>query len=85
MVDVSRPDALAYARLFEGTPDGPAILEDLIRRFGGSPYVRGGLDAERETLVRIGQRRPVDFILARINAAHGVPDDDQPSEDEDAR
>ena len=75
------PDANAYARLFEGAADGPAVLEHLIRKFGGSPYVRGGRKAERETLVRIGQRRPIDFILGRINSAHGVPEAEQHNED----
>lgn len=70
------PEALHpsyYARVFEGTPEGQKVLEEMVSRFCREPYVKGGLDAERETLVRIGERRPVNFILARINAANGVP------------
>lgn len=71
----------AYARVFDGFPEGRQILEELVARFGGNPYVRGGHEADRETAYRAGQRRVVDFILTRINQANGVhdaPDDEGP-------
>jgi hypothetical protein len=69
-----------YARVFEGTPEGQAVLEELVSRFCREPYVKGGRGAERETLVRIGERRPINYILARINAANGVPTEEETDE-----
>jgi hypothetical protein len=69
-----------YARCFEGSPAGQVVYEDLVRRFAGLPYVRGGLEADRETCYRAGQNRVVNFILARINQANGVSD---PNAEED--
>jgi len=66
-------DAAAYLRVFEQHAEGAQVLEDLVARFGGNPYVRGGLEGDRETCYRAGQNRVVNFILGRINAAHGVP------------
>lgn len=63
-----------YARVFDSLPEGKAVLEELIVRFGGNPYVRGGQEAERETNYRAGGNRVVSFIVARINQASGVTD-----------
>lgn len=68
----------AYARVFDGLPEGKLVLEDLVARFGGNPYVRGGLDAQRETDNRAGRLAVVTFIINRINQAAGV--DVQPEE-----
>lgn len=64
-----------YARVFEDHHEGRLIFEDLIRRFGRQPYVPGDLAAERQTLVNLGRRTVVDFIVSRINLSHGVNDD----------
>lgn len=68
-----------YARVFENHAEGAQILVDLVARFGGNPYVRGGQEADRETAYRAGQNRVVQFILGRINTAAGLPDDDDHS------
>jgi hypothetical protein len=64
-----------YARVFEDHHEGKEIFEDLVRRFGGAPFVKGGKAAERETLRNLGSRRVIDFIVSRINQSHGVNDD----------
>lgn len=80
----ARPvEPAAYLRLFEQHAEGARVLEDLVSRFGGNPYVRGGLEGDRETCYRAGQNRVVNFILGRINAAHGVQSTDEG--DDDAR
>jgi len=61
-----------YADLFERDPRGALILEDLVARFGGNPYVRGGVEAARETDYRAGQLRVVTYILDQINRANGA-------------
>jgi hypothetical protein len=67
----------AYARVFENHAEGRQILEDLTRRFGGGIYVPGGLEGDRETCFKAGQRKVLDFILGRINQANGVAQDDE--------
>lgn len=74
MSTAQRIDAAAYARLFEGNADGPAVLEDLIRRFARPPVLEGGIDAILKTYDRGGSRRVVEFIASMINQANGVPD-----------
>lgn len=60
-----------YARVFENHAEGALILEDLVRRFGGNPYVRGGHEADRETANRAGRLAVVNHILNQINIAAG--------------
>lgn len=55
-----------YSRVFEGTPDGQLVLQDLCRRYYRDPFVAGGIEGERETLVRVGEARVVSFILKRM-------------------
>lgn len=77
---MTRPDQLpaeTYARVFENHAEGAQILEELVSRFGGNPYKRGGLEAQRETDFRAGQLSVVTFILNRINTANGVRTDEQ--------
>ncbi|MFT3806100.1 hypothetical protein [Arenimonas sp.] len=64
----------AYARVFENIPEGQQILEELVARFGRNPYKPGGLDAQRATDFNAGGLEVVQFILRRINRAHGVDD-----------
>lgn len=70
-----RVEPAAYARVFEGHNEGAAILEDLTRRFGGRLYVPGGLEGERQTLVNLGARKVLDFIVGMINQGNGINDD----------
>jgi len=74
-----RPEPLApevYARVFENHAEGAQILEDLIRRFHRPAVTAGGIDAILATYHREGARAVVDFIVNRINQAHGVPIDE---------
>lgn len=63
-----------YARVFENIPEGVQILEELVQRYGGNPYKPGGLDAQRQTDFNAGKLEVVNFLLRRINQAHGVDD-----------
>lgn len=69
---MSQLPAEVYARVFENHAEGAQILDELIKRFGRNPYVRGGLEAQRQTDFNAGQSEVVQFILRRINQAHGV-------------
>ena len=65
-----------YARVFEEYRDGAQILEELIRRYSRPAKRVGGIDAVLETYYRDGARSVVEFIVNRINQAHGVPSND---------
>lgn len=67
----------AYARVFENHAEGRLILDDLTARFGGGIYVKGGLEGDRQTCFNAGRRSVLDFILGRINQAHGVETDEE--------
>lgn len=69
-------DPSAYSRIFEGNQDGQQILDELCRVFAKNCYVKGGRAAERETLVNLGERNVVEFIIKKINQANGVKDDE---------
>lgn len=69
----------AYARLFEANREGAQVLEELTRRFARPAKLEGGIDAVLTTYHRDGQRSVLEFIVNRINAANGVPDNDDPS------
>jgi len=69
-------DPAAYARLFEGAPDGPAVLAELERIFVSGAKLDGGIDAVLTTYHRMGARSVVEFIVRKINMANGVPADD---------
>ena len=73
-------DPAAYARVFEGHHEGVLILEDLIARFGGALFVKGGEEGRRETDYRLGRRAVLDFIVGQINQANAVePAEDDPT------
>lgn len=76
-----KADPATYARVFEGHADGVLILEDLIARFGGALFVKGGEEGRRETDFRLGRRAVLDFIVGQVNRASGVPPDDDESTD----
>ena len=63
-----------YLDVFERHPAGAAVLEDLIKRFAKPAVTDGGIDAILKTYMRVGERRPLDFIIQQINRAHGVPE-----------
>lgn len=69
--------AEAYARIFSNTPEGAAILEDLVRRFARGPVFEGGIDGVRKSDFRAGQRSVTEFILSQVNRASGFPDEPQ--------
>ena len=79
-MSTQQADSAAYARLFDGSPDGPAVLADLVARFGGALFVKGGEEGRRETDYRLGRRAVLDYILSRIDqAGQGQqPEDDDP-------
>jgi len=65
-----------YRVVFEMSPVGAAVLEDLVSKFSGRVFVRGGHDAERETTFRLGSREVVEHILRMINRANGAETDE---------
>lgn len=70
-----QPDLLppaVYSRVFENIPEGAQILDELTRVFCRPPVRHGGIDAVLETYHRGGSRSVVEYIVARINQAHGV-------------
>ena len=69
-------DPQLYARVFEGHAEAVMVLDELVRVFGRDPWVRGGQDGARETDRNWGSLRVINFINAKINAAHGVVDFD---------
>jgi hypothetical protein len=73
-----RADADTYARVFEGHHEGVLILDDLVRRFGGALFVKGGEEGRRQTDFNLGRRSVLDFIMGQINQSHNVapPDED---------
>lgn len=72
--DLSKATPQDYLEIFEINPHGALILEELVERFGGSIYVRGGHEAERQTTFNAGRRAVLDFILGRISLASGAPE-----------
>ncbi|HON29420.1 MAG TPA: hypothetical protein PLN11_00055 [Ottowia sp.] len=78
-MNTAKADPATYARVFEGHHEGALVLEDLIARFGGALFVKGGEEGRRETDYRLGRRAVLDFILGQVNQAHAVP----PADDEE--
>lgn len=61
-----------FKEVFEEHPTGRLVLESLILRFVRPPVTDGGIDAVLKTFERMGQRKPLDFIMSQINIANGV-------------
>jgi len=72
-------DPAMYARVFEGHAEGAMVLEDLIKRFGGRLFVKGGEEGRRQTDYNLGRREVLDFIIGQVNIANSVspPDNEQ--------
>ena len=68
-------DAGIYARVFEGHHEGSQVFEELVIRFGGSLFVKGGEEGRRQTDYNLGARSVLDFITNKINQANGVTDE----------
>lgn len=64
-----------YRRVFESNPDGQIVLQALCRKFYRDPYVKGGVEGERDTLVRVGENRVMIYILTQIGRTTEVTDD----------
>jgi len=62
--------AETYRNLFDLDINGVRVLEHLATTFGKSIYVRGGLEADRESCFRAGQNDVVQFILKQVNRAN---------------
>jgi hypothetical protein len=77
MIEQERPTPQDYADLFETDRRGARILEDLILRFIRPSVTTGGIDAVLQTYERMGQRKPLDFIMQQISRAAGAPDINQ--------
>lgn len=56
-----------YRSTFELFGDGVAVLDDLIKLFGGPPFVPGQPD---QTAYNCGAKAVIEHILARIDAAN---------------
>lgn len=63
-----------YKLVFEDSLAGQVVLDDLVARFGRSPYVPGGHEGDRETCYRAGQLSVLNHILAMNNRSNGVQD-----------
>ncbi len=55
-----------YAHTFDLSNDGQAVLDDLIRRFGGSPFVAGAPD---QTAFNCGAKAVIEHIALQLDAA----------------
>lgn len=69
---MGKPTDEDYATLFEDMPAGAAILEELVQIYGRNPFVKGGHEADRQTAYNAGALAVINYLLARINRAHGA-------------
>ncbi len=72
--DIPTPDM--FKRVFEDSKEGAAILEYLIRRFCRPAVTKGGIDAILQTFSNDGARQVPEYIVAKINQANGVNQDE---------
>ena len=59
-----------FQHVFELTAEGRRVLSALEAKFAKHAYVKGGLDAERETTHRLGQQSVLNFIYTQIDRAN---------------
>lgn len=69
LIQVERAKPLDYVNTFEHSESGRKVLEQLITLFDQSAYVKGGDDAERDTLFRLGQKSVIEFISYTLSVA----------------
>jgi hypothetical protein len=67
-----------YARVFESFAEGALVLEDLLHRYGGNPYVKGGPEGDRATAFKCGENNVVNFIVNQINRASEPKQEEEP-------
>lgn len=80
MSQAVKVDAKMYARVFEGHAEAKLVLDDLVTRFGGGLFVKGGEEGRRQTDYNLGRRAVIDFIVTRINQANGLdPNTEEPT------
>lgn len=72
------PELVArYCReLFEVDQRGAAVLEHLVQRFAQPAVTDGGIDAVLKTYHRMGANAVIQYLVAQINRANGVADND---------
>lgn len=76
---MSEADPAMYARVFSENREGQIVLDDLITRFGGALFVKGGEEGRRQTDYNLGRRALLDFIVGRVNQASSpilLPEDE---------
>lgn len=66
MADDAPVPAATYRRCFTLHNDGMAVLDDLVRRFGGAPFVQGQPDT---TAFNCGAKAVIEHIWAQIESA----------------
>jgi hypothetical protein len=78
---VSEPVATPemYRRVFEAHAEGRVVYDDLVMRFCRNSYVKGGLEADRQTCFNAGQASVPGHITMMINRAAGL---DEPTDQE---
>ena len=69
LIQVERAKPLDYVNTFEHSDSGRKVLEQLITLFDQSAYVKGGTDAERDTLFKLGQKSVIEFISYTLAVA----------------
>lgn len=76
-MEIRKAVADDYKVVFEDSMAGQLVLDDLIARFAGQIFVKGGHEGDRETCYRAGKRDVVEYIVKMINRANGVNDENQ--------
>lgn len=72
---MSVPSPQDYKAIFEDDRRGAAILDHLLTRFRHKVVTEGGIDAVLKTYRHAAHRELLEFIVAQINRANGVPDE----------
>jgi hypothetical protein len=62
-------DPILYAQVFDGTPAGQKVLAELVDTFGAVTWIKGGLEADRETARMLGRHEVVNHILNQLSRA----------------
>lgn len=72
---MSAPSPQDYKAIFEDDRRGAAILDHLLTRYRPKVVTEGGIDAVLKTYRHAAHRELLEFIVAQINRANGVPDE----------
>ncbi len=71
------PTPADFKLIFEDHKVGAAILEKLTQVFARPAVMQGGIDAVLQTYHRDGSRRVLEYIVAQINRANGVHENEE--------